>query len=599
MADFVDRIKLIFDADASGATKEVKSLRREVSDADGPWNKLKTAAGGAFDMIGSAGPAAVAGAGAAIAVAAFKMASGFQDAVLAANDFAQATGLTIDQASRWQEVADDVGVSTQDLEGAINKLNLAAAKGTLADLGIDGESTNEQLLNALTHLQGIDSASQRAAEGAKIFGKSWQSLAPLVESSGDLRANLAAVSDQQAFDDKDVQQAKHFRDSLDELQDTLTRLQNALGSALLEPIADLMNGFGNLIDTADSLSSAIPGVSGALDLITSPLRNVTDGFNTLTDSSNSLADRARGLGQSITGAIPGPLGSWAAGMFDVEDAQQAAEAATKATNEAAKAQAEAAKEAEDALKSLVTATLSSFNSQLGLADAADSTTEAIAKYQTAQDTASASSYGNAEANKAAAKAQNDAEQAALKQAAAAAKLADDQAKANGVTLSAAESASVQANALRQVAGTLDPNSPLAKSLNNYIAQLESIPAKKSTEVDANTAPAEQKLNSLQSFFNRMFGGGLNFNVHANATTSGTPATAGTQSAGVTRTSGEPGAPAPTTSVVPRGATGPTVINNVYVQAHPLLTNPADIGKAVSDVLDAFYRRNGTRTKVAA
>jgi hypothetical protein len=56
-------------------------------------------------------------------------------------------------------------------------------------------------------------------------------------------------------------------------------------------------------------------------------------------------------------------------------------------------------------------------------------------------------------------------------AAAAARLAEDQAAASGETLTAAESARIQRDNLLMVASTLDPNSPLRKRLEAYITQL--------------------------------------------------------------------------------------------------------------------------------
>ena len=404
---------------------------------------------------------------------------------MAANEFATASGLAVEDASRWQEVAADVGVTTETLQGAINKMNLAAGAGKLDALGIGGDTVNDKLVNSLEHLKGVTNASDRAKQGMALFGKSWTALAPLVDASGDLRENLAAVSDGKVIDDEEIAKAKRLRDAVDTLNDTLDDLKLLVGEELIGPLTDFATGIGNLVDTVDGASLGITRFGGSMDILTSPLRNVTDGFSTLTDSSRSLDERARGLGQAITGAIPGPLGSWAAGMFDVGSAQDSTAALIEATNTKMKAQAEAAAAAETALEEMNTAMLAQFNAQLAYEDSVANTTEKIVDYTAKQREANASAGINTTANQAATVAQNDAAQAALALAAAALKVAEDQAAANGATLTATQQNALLRESLRTTAATLAPGSPLRVQLEGYISDLNGIPAKKTTEIVVN------------------------------------------------------------------------------------------------------------------
>jgi hypothetical protein len=70
---------------------------------------------------------------------------------------------------------------------------------------------------------------------------------------------------------------------------------------------------------------------------------------------------------------------------------------------------------------------------------------------------------------------NDAAQAVLAQAAAATSLAEEQAKANGETFTAADAARVQAEELQKVADGLAPDSPLRLQLQGYIDKIREIP----------------------------------------------------------------------------------------------------------------------------
>ena len=606
MAEFTDRIKLVFDAVTSDATSGVGKLKSGVQEAEGGFGKLKAAAGGAVDMIASS-PAAMAAAGVAVAKVALDLATGFEQAALSAQDFATASGLSVEQASRWQEVAGDLGVSTETLEGAVNKLNIAGGKGVLTQLGIGGADTNEKLLNALEHLRGIQDASQRATEGAAIFGKSWASLAPLVEESGSLKDNLAAVSDAKVIDEGEVQKAREMRDAMDKLSDTLDDIKLQLGEALIGPITDVATTIGNVVDLANQLKDVTGGVGDVFRMLPGAgIPDMLDGLSRATDFSAGWQEQLKGVGETLTANIP-VVGGWASGLFGSSDASDDAAEAAQRHADQAKIQAQAMKDAADAaaaekaqLDALTTATLAAFSGQLQVADAAEKTTDAVGKYGTAFDTANASAFGNADANKAAADAQRDAEQAALAQAAAQAKLAQDQAVANGATKESVNVNQVQADSLRSVAGTLSADSPLRRSLLAYASQLEAIPASKSTTIDADTETAAQKIAALTQQIFAITGKIFHVQVGASTSTSSAAVTSpSSASAGVSALSASP-APAlasamPGVRASVAGAS-PSVVVNVY--AAPL-TNPADIGAKVADYLDAFYRRSGQRRIAAA
>jgi hypothetical protein len=407
------------------------------------------------------------------------------------------------------------------------------------------------------------------------------------------------------IDEKEVAKAREWRDAIDTLNDQLDDLKLALGEALIGPLTDVAQTIGNVTGAVDGLTSAIPGMPSAFEMLTSPLRNVADGFETLTDSSSSLTDRARGLGQAVTGAIPGPLGSWASGLFDVGDSSDDAAEATQRMNDQARIQAQAASDAEAALKSYSDAVLATINSNLGLADAADKTTDAVAKYNEANATAAATNYGTKASNDALSDAQRAAEKAALAQAAAAVKLGQDQATATGAQWGAEEATRAQVAALEQVKGTLDPNSPLARDLQGYIDQLGGIPQSKSTVINADTQTAAEKVQALTDQIYAITGKVFSFIIKGNTASGSAAATAPSGASVGAQALGAPVAGASVASgvtmptFVPQstgGAVAPSVIINVSVAP---LTNPADVGAKVADYLDAFYRRSGQRRAVAA
>ena len=158
--------------------------------------------------------------------------------------------------------------------------------------------------------------------------------------------------------------------------------------------------------------------------------------------------------------------------------RQATEAATVAQEEATKA----TEDAEKALQSLLNATLAQFNAQLNYESQTWRTKDALDEYTEAQIEATFGNLSAEEATRLVEEASNDAAGAALSQAAAAAKLAEDQAEARGETLGAAEAARIQIDELEKLTSKLAPGDPLRQRIQEYITTLEGIPAEKRTEV---------------------------------------------------------------------------------------------------------------------
>ena len=592
MADFTDRIKLIIDVTADKAGKGLSDVKSSMHEAEGAFGKLKAGAGSAFDAIGIAGPqAALAAAG---AIVAFGKASigAFVDLANAAEKFSQTAGTSIEDASRWIEVSGDLGVNADAVSAAMLRLNREAADGSLSKFGVTTEDANERLIQTIEHINAIPNAADRAKAQFEVFGKSGAALAPLMANVDTLRDRLKDVEAAKIIDEKKMADARAFQDAMDNLGDKLDDIKNIVGS-------ELVGAFADLFAALDQVTGVIPGFDGLNDAIAKvgeiafgPLRNVADGIATVADGSLSLTDRAKGLGQAVAGAIPGPFGSWAGNLLDVDEGNKAVESSSKVAAQAAQDEADAAKAAADALNEMLSATLATFNSQLGLEDAANKTVDAIGKYTDAATTATASNWGNKESNDKAAEAMNNAEQSALKQAAAAAKLGEDNAKLSGETWGAEESARAQASVLETIAGTLGPNDPLRKNLLAYAAQLEKIPAEKSTIIDAQTETAAQKVQALTDQIFGIVGKIFHVNIQANTPTVSAPA--GTTSSS---TRGAPMAlgAAPGVGAVPMASAVPSTVINVNVTAAPL-THPAEVGRQVANYLDAFYRRNGTRVR---
>jgi len=228
-------------------------IRKQVSEAEGTMGKFKAAGKATFDAVAKNALVFAASAAASLATFAFKGVAAFQDLAIAAGKFSDSTGLAVDEASRWIEVAGDVGIDAGTIETAIGKMNkvLGTSPDKFKDLGVQLEYTsggavdvNETFLNVIDRLNGIKDPAERARVASELLGKGWQSMSELIGQGSDkLRDSLDKVSDAKVVDPKELEQARKFREKMDELKDSVGDLSMAIGSDLLPVVIALADAF--------------------------------------------------------------------------------------------------------------------------------------------------------------------------------------------------------------------------------------------------------------------------------------------------------------------------------------------------------------------
>lgn len=317
MADRARSLLIKFLGDSSSLDKETNGIvgrlgkiKTAVGEADGFFGKLKAGGSTALASVGGAG--AVAGAGiTAAAVAAAKGLVDFQRLGVEIGKGSEATGLSAEEFSRWREVAADAGVETSAFESTVGRFNktLSASPATLAKFGVevvkaaDGTTdVNATFLNAIDTLNGIKDPAKQAEAGARLFGKSWQGMAELIgRGSGQLRQDLAAVSDAKVFDDAKVEQARRLRDAFDSISDAGEDLFLTIGSALAPVVAELAPKIAKVVEVIG------PAVTGFGDLLGGVLGLV----GPIVDlAAKLIGPLAEGLGKvaSFVGDVVGGLG---------------------------------------------------------------------------------------------------------------------------------------------------------------------------------------------------------------------------------------------------------------------------------------------------
>jgi hypothetical protein len=143
-------------------------------------------------------------------------------------EMSQALGIATDETSRIIQVADDFNVSIDELRVA---LQLAAKNGFAP--------TVENLAALSDQMAGIKDPTQRAAAMAKIFGRNWASINPVLSAGGaQIREMAAAVDEGLIVTQSASVETRRFELALDDLNDSAMAVRNTIGLGLIRAIND-------------------------------------------------------------------------------------------------------------------------------------------------------------------------------------------------------------------------------------------------------------------------------------------------------------------------------------------------------------------------
>ncbi len=256
-------VNIIADAaKARAGLKEAETafgkFRREVNESQGAMGKFQTISGSAFDFVKRNAVNFAAAAGSAIAVFVGQSVSAFQDLALGAGKFADATGLAVEDASRFIEVAGDIGIEAGTVEKALGFLNktlgnspqLFEALGVEVARTADG-STNvaETFLNVVSRLNEIKDPAERASTATRLLGRGWMEMAELIGMGSDqLAQSLAAVSDAKVISPEERQRAIEYRAATDNLKDSWEDFSLTIGEAVVPALTDVLIKFTEIVN---------------------------------------------------------------------------------------------------------------------------------------------------------------------------------------------------------------------------------------------------------------------------------------------------------------------------------------------------------------
>jgi len=260
-----NRVTVILDVVADKATTSVRNFRRSIEDADGTVGKFKAGTNAAFDSVKANAGALAIGAGTALIGFGVKAVTAFQNIALEAGKFSEATGIAVEDASRFIEVAGDLGIESGTVEAAIARMNksLADGKAPTDDLtaaikrNADGNiDSKETFIELVTQIGKIKDPTLRAKAAQETFGRSYTQIAELMGLSADeLRAKLGAVADEKVIDERELRSAREFRDALDNLRDRAENFAIQVGGGLVPALTDMA-------EVVDRVGGAIDNLTG-------------------------------------------------------------------------------------------------------------------------------------------------------------------------------------------------------------------------------------------------------------------------------------------------------------------------------------------------
>ncbi len=379
---FRERIEVTVDLLTDKVSSGLKNLKKDFQAAETGGQKFKVVTSSAFDVVKqNAAQFALAG-GAALVTFGLKAAMSAQDYALSMGKAADATGLAVDKFSRWNEVAGDIGVSTESVEKTFGFMNktLGKSPALFDQLGVsighaeDGSvDASETFLNVVDRLNAISDPAQKARTASLLLGRGWQDMAELIEQgSSKLSDSLKSVSDAKVITDEERQNAEKFREVLDNLTDKFEDISIEVGQAVLPALTQVAEVLGDIADIKIPFTGT--GVIGGLSKLAektfdsiNPLDNLQSGWKRLTDSDSSWPNRVAGGFETLLGWIPG-IGE---GISDINDAIFGSAAAS---DELKKKTAEAATAAEEAAGSWATQRQAFLDAEAAARGAADAAT---------------------------------------------------------------------------------------------------------------------------------------------------------------------------------------------------------------------------------
>ena len=274
-----------------------------VGNAKTSFSNLGSSIASGAKTIAKVGVAAFAAIGTAIGGATTALIKNASETAAYADNIdkmSQKMGFTAEKFQEWDFIMQHNGSSIEAVKGAMLKLDKSLESGSEAyeKLGLSQEalmnmSADEKFESVVTALQGVTDETEKAALAEEVFGKSYQEMMPLLNSSAE---DVQAMKDQVhelggVMSDDAVKAGAAFQDSLQNLKTSLTGAKNNLMGEFLPSLTTVMDGLTALFSGDESGIGKIK-------------QGIEDFAKSLSEKLPTVLKTVGGIAESLIGALP-------------------------------------------------------------------------------------------------------------------------------------------------------------------------------------------------------------------------------------------------------------------------------------------------------
>lgn len=255
-----DEITLRIEA-RDDASRKLDAVQAEIRQIDGETVNIDVEAEGLDDLNSQlenlVGPALGAGAlgggavrggllGALIAGAGYA-AVDFADTAISAQLLADATGATVEEASKLLAVANDNKIDFNDIFDIVSQMNdaLASSPELAEQLNLtEGNDLIGTFLEVVQNLNSeIDDSGERGRIAAQLFGEEGVRQVGMIQTTvGDLGEAMQRISDARIISDDDVDAAREIKSEMQEVSDLVAALRTGAGRVAGSILPDVARG---------------------------------------------------------------------------------------------------------------------------------------------------------------------------------------------------------------------------------------------------------------------------------------------------------------------------------------------------------------------
>jgi hypothetical protein len=528
MADRTVKVQLIGEDKLSGPTKEAEAslgsfgsnIQSKVTSKledlgnriPGVGGDIAKAAGGMVESMSPVG-LALGGVGVAIAGLATEGVEKFLSLGASVKQFETVVGTTAEESSKWVDVLNQYGISAEQGSASVGKLakTLGNNQDALAKYGVEVAKTadghvdlEKTLFNVIDAYNASTDETKKAALASAAFGKSWQSLAPILSAgSEEIKAAFDSVPKGDILDQSNVDQAHQIELAWNSMKLAVQGLEITLAKDLAPAILEISQDLAGLAKAADAVLAPIGGLGDAAKIAFAggftAVHGLVDGVESLGSSigdlfggggDNKPADQMAQYGGTIRSA--GVDVDNANDSFTTAKQVQADYKAKVAeSNKAIADQEKALQDATKALEAKTNAALADIDPTLAMDKAVQEVNKRLTDFETAQtDANKAIKDHGASSKEAAIQTSNltdnslQLRDAVLKVADAAGQAYDKQNMLNGVTGDAQGKIAAEEQALDDLKAKFPE---LGGAIDGYIATLKQIPTSINTIVTVTNA----------------------------------------------------------------------------------------------------------------